>query len=115
MKGGPALHWLARYKVALGIAEAIEYLHNGTERCVVHRDIKPSNILLSSKKMPKVRKLNKFIFLIYLSSKLAILKFIVIFVQLCDFGLASWTPAPSMPFLCRTVKGTFGYDFYNSI
>ncbi|KAI3462606.1 hypothetical protein Pfo_019269 [Paulownia fortunei] len=81
VKGGPALAWSARYKVAMGIAEAIEYLHNGTERCVVHRDIKPSNILLSSKKMPK----------------------------LCDFGLASWTPAPSIPFLCKTVKGTFGY------
>ncbi|KAL0431389.1 UNVERIFIED_CONTAM: Proline-rich receptor-like protein kinase PERK13 [Sesamum radiatum] len=81
VKGGPALPWSSRYKVALGIAEAIEYLHNGTERCVVHRDIKPSNILLSSKKTPK----------------------------LCDFGLASWTPAPSIPFLCKTVKGTFGY------
>ncbi|GFP78833.1 proline-rich receptor-like protein kinase perk13 [Phtheirospermum japonicum] len=80
-KNGPSLAWSARYKVAVGIAEAIEYLHNGTERCVVHRDIKPSNILLSSKKTPK----------------------------LCDFGLASWTPAPSIPFLCKTVKGTFGY------
>jgi len=43
-----------RYKVAVGIAEAIAYLHNGTERCIVHRDIKPSNILLSSKGRPKV-------------------------------------------------------------
>lgn len=55
-KGGPALPWSARYKVAVGIAESIGYLHNGTERCVVHRDIKPSNILLSSKKTPKVVK-----------------------------------------------------------
>ncbi|XP_010450541.1 PREDICTED: serine/threonine-protein kinase CDL1-like [Camelina sativa] len=75
------LPWSARYKVALGIADAIAYLHNGTEQCVVHRDIKPSNILLSSKKIPK----------------------------LCDFGLATWTAAPSVPFLCKTVKGTFGY------
>ncbi|KAK6125411.1 hypothetical protein DH2020_040838 [Rehmannia glutinosa] len=29
--------------------------------------------------------------------------------KLCDFGLATWTPAPSVPFLCKTVKGTFGY------
>ncbi|XP_010274711.1 PREDICTED: serine/threonine-protein kinase BIK1-like [Nelumbo nucifera] len=78
---GPSLQWSARFKVATGVAEAIAYLHNGTERCVVHRDIKPSNILLSSKKTPK----------------------------LCDFGLATWTPAPSVPFLCKTVKGTFGY------
>ncbi|OMO55527.1 hypothetical protein CCACVL1_27206 [Corchorus capsularis] len=82
VKGRPStLPWSVRYKVALGIAEAVGYLHNGTERCVVHRDIKPSNILLSSKKTPK----------------------------LCDFGLATWTSAPSIPFLCKTVKGTFGY------
>ncbi|KAL3526970.1 hypothetical protein ACH5RR_011626 [Cinchona calisaya] len=81
VKGGPALRWSARYRIAAGIAEAISYLHNGAERCIVHRDIKPSNILLSSRKTPK----------------------------LCDFGLATWTPAPSVPFLCKTVKGTFGY------
>ncbi|XP_061946938.1 probable serine/threonine-protein kinase PBL7 [Populus nigra] len=81
VKGSSGLSWSVRYKVALGIAQAIAYLHNGTERCVVHRDIKPSNILLSSKKIPK----------------------------LCDFGLATWTSAPSVPFLCKTVKGTFGY------
>ncbi|XP_010261963.1 PREDICTED: serine/threonine-protein kinase CDL1 [Nelumbo nucifera] len=81
IKGRPSLSWPARFKVATGIAEAIAYLHNGTERCVIHRDIKPSNILLSSKQTPK----------------------------LCDFGLATWTAAPSMPFLCKTVKGTFGY------
>ncbi|KAK9271952.1 hypothetical protein L1049_002319 [Liquidambar formosana] len=81
VKGCSSLPWSVRYKVAIGIAEAIAYLHNGTERCVVHRDIKPSNILLSSKKTPK----------------------------LCDFGLATWTSAPSVPFLCKTVKGTFGY------
>uniref|UniRef100_A0A6N2LEI8 Protein kinase domain-containing protein n=1 Tax=Salix viminalis TaxID=40686 RepID=A0A6N2LEI8_SALVM len=80
VKGSSGLPWSVRYKVALGIAQAIAYLHNGTERCVVHRDIKPSNILLSSKKVPK----------------------------LCDFGLATWTSAPSVPFLCKTVKGTFG-------
>uniref|UniRef100_A0A1J3CKU6 Proline-rich receptor-like protein kinase PERK13 n=1 Tax=Noccaea caerulescens TaxID=107243 RepID=A0A1J3CKU6_NOCCA len=81
VKSAFGLPWTSRYKVALGIADAIAYLHNGTEQCVVHRDIKPSNILLSSKKIPK----------------------------LCDFGLATWTAAPSVPFLCKTVKGTFGY------
>ncbi|KAK7276263.1 hypothetical protein RIF29_17401 [Crotalaria pallida] len=80
-KGCSSLPWSVRYKVAIGIAEAVAYLHNGTERCVVHRDIKPSNILLSSKKIP----------------------------MLCDFGLATWTSAPSVPFLCKAAKGTFGY------
>jgi serine/threonine protein kinase len=32
---------------------------------------------------------------------------------LCDFGLATWTSAPSVPFLCKTVKGTFGYEKRN--
>ncbi|GAA0168254.1 hypothetical protein LIER_23011 [Lithospermum erythrorhizon] len=54
-RGVRGLSWSARYKIAIGIAEAISYLHNGTDRCVVHRDIKPSNILLSSKKMPKAK------------------------------------------------------------
>lgn len=54
-KRRPILDWSMRYRVAVGISEAVEYLHNGTERCVVHRDIKPSNILLSSKKKAKVR------------------------------------------------------------
>ncbi|KAJ0830323.1 putative protein kinase RLK-Pelle-RLCK-VI family [Helianthus annuus] len=79
--GRSKLPWSVRYKVAIGVAEAVRYLHNGSERCVVHRDIKPSNILLSSRKSPK----------------------------LCDFGLATWTSASSVPFLCKTVKGTFGY------
>ncbi|RZB72799.1 putative receptor-like serine/threonine-protein kinase isoform C [Glycine soja] len=55
-KGSSPLPWPVRYKVAIGIAEAVAYLHSGTERCVVHRDIKPSNILLSSRKTPKVRR-----------------------------------------------------------
>ena len=55
VKGNSLLPWSVRFKVAIGIAEAVAYLHYGTERCVVHRDIKPSNILLSSKKIPKVR------------------------------------------------------------
>ncbi len=36
-----------RYKVAVGICEALEYLHNGSPRSVIHRDVKSSNILLS--------------------------------------------------------------------
>ncbi|URE39503.1 proline-rich receptor-like protein kinase [Musa troglodytarum] len=78
---GKVLSWEVRYKVAMGIAHAVEYLHFGADRCVIHRDIKPSNILLTSNKAP----------------------------MLCDFGLATWTHGPSVPFLCKSVKGTFGY------
>nr|XP_043633404.1 L-type lectin-domain containing receptor kinase IX.1-like [Erigeron canadensis] len=37
-----------RYKIALGIASAVLYLHEEWEQCVVHRDIKSSNIMLDS-------------------------------------------------------------------
>lgn len=62
LNGGPVLSWSARCRISTGIAEAIQYLRNGTERCIVHRDIKPSNILVSFKKTPKVMK-NLVIFL----------------------------------------------------
>ena len=52
--GTTLLPWAARWKVTVGLAKAVEYLHQGTDRCIIHRDIKPSNILLSSNKNPKV-------------------------------------------------------------
>lgn len=42
------LPWQARYRVAVGLASAILYLHEECEQCVVHRDIKPSNVMLDS-------------------------------------------------------------------
>ncbi|GMN34203.1 hypothetical protein TIFTF001_004562 [Ficus carica] len=42
------LTWSTRYKISLGLASALLYLHEEWERCVVHRDIKSSNIMLDS-------------------------------------------------------------------
>lgn len=44
----PLLTWTIRYKIALGLASALLYLHEEWEQCVVHRDIKSSNIMLDS-------------------------------------------------------------------
>ncbi|TMW84443.1 hypothetical protein EJD97_025189 [Solanum chilense] len=38
--------WLTRYKIALGVAHGICYLHHDCDPVIVHRDLKPSNILL---------------------------------------------------------------------
>jgi serine/threonine protein kinase len=48
------LGWGVRYKVAVGIRKALEYLHNGSPRSVIHRDVKSSSILLSHDFRPQV-------------------------------------------------------------
>nr|TKW29514.1 hypothetical protein SEVIR_3G400200v2 [Setaria viridis] len=42
------LAWPARYAAALGVGDALLYLHQETERRVVHRDVKPSNVMLDA-------------------------------------------------------------------
>lgn len=43
-----SLPWDVRYRVALGLASALNYLHEGLEQCVLHRDIKAANVLLDT-------------------------------------------------------------------
>ncbi|KAG8046480.1 hypothetical protein GUJ93_ZPchr0008g11742 [Zizania palustris] len=38
--------WAARYKIAVGVAQGVSYLHHDCLPAVAHRDLKPSNILL---------------------------------------------------------------------
>ncbi|XP_022772340.1 probable receptor-like serine/threonine-protein kinase At5g57670 isoform X2 [Durio zibethinus] len=76
-----AFGWTERYKVALGVAEALDYLHTNSEHPVIHRDVKSSNILLSNDFEP----------------------------QLSDFGLAKWASTSSSHITCTDVAGTFGY------
>ncbi|KAL4346799.1 hypothetical protein GQ457_17G003880 [Hibiscus cannabinus] len=40
------LTWDKRYKIAMGLASALFYLHEQCDQCVLHRDIKSSNVLL---------------------------------------------------------------------
>ncbi|KAH7566798.1 hypothetical protein JRO89_XS08G0236900 [Xanthoceras sorbifolium] len=47
-KGKLMLTWAVRYKIAIGLASALLYLHEEWEQCVVHRDIKSSNVMLDS-------------------------------------------------------------------
>lgn len=76
------LDWNIRYKVALGTARGLLYLHEGCQRRIIHRDIKASNILLTENFDP----------------------------QISDFGLAKWLPEPwTHLILTAAIEGTFGY------
>ncbi|KAH9612831.1 hypothetical protein KSS87_021564 [Heliosperma pusillum] len=73
--------WEKRYKVAVGVAEALDCLHNRDSDSVIHRDVKSSNILLSAEYEP----------------------------QLADFGLATRVSSVSSHLISTDVAGTFGY------
>ncbi|KAG0480530.1 hypothetical protein HPP92_011388 [Vanilla planifolia] len=80
------LGWAERYKIAVGVAEALNYLHNSSEtQCVIHRDVKSSNILLSDDFEP----------------------------QLSDFGLARLASSSLQSddgiMDCSNLAGTVGY------
>lgn len=50
----PLLDWNIRYRIALGVARAVAYLHEECLEWVLHCDIKPENILLEDDFCPKV-------------------------------------------------------------
>ncbi|MCL7029640.1 hypothetical protein MKW94_012923 [Papaver nudicaule] len=75
------LEWNIRYKVAVGVAEGLNYLHKGCHRRIIHRDIKASNILLTQDYEP----------------------------QISDFGLAKWLPEQWTHHIVYPIEGTFGY------
>ncbi|KAK6154149.1 hypothetical protein DH2020_013788 [Rehmannia glutinosa] len=75
-----SMEWKIRYKVAVGIAEGLQYLHCDCQRRIIHRDITASNILLSEDYE----------------------------AQISDFGLAKWLPEKWLHHVVSPIEGTFG-------
>ncbi|OQU84040.1 cysteine-rich receptor-like protein kinase 15 isoform X2 [Sorghum bicolor] len=48
---GSQLHWTSRFRIILGLAQGLQYLH---EEHIVHMNVKPANVLLDSDMNPKI-------------------------------------------------------------
>ena len=48
------LGWHSRYKIAVGVAKGLAYLHHECLEWIVHCDVKPENILLDAELEPKI-------------------------------------------------------------
>ncbi|KAM3393936.1 hypothetical protein P3S68_002937 [Capsicum galapagoense] len=48
------LDWPTRYRICLGLAEGLAFLHEGSKQEIIHGDIKPANILLDDDLNPKI-------------------------------------------------------------
>ncbi|KAG5229598.1 glycerophosphodiester phosphodiesterase protein kinase domain-containing GDPDL [Salix suchowensis] len=75
------LSWERLQDIALGIAQGIEYLHQGCDQRILHFDIKPHNILLDNNFSPKIS----------------------------DFGLAKLCSKDQSAVSMTTARGTLGY------
>ncbi|KAI8005579.1 Rust resistance kinase Lr10 [Camellia lanceoleosa] len=76
-----SLGWERLQGIALGIAEGIEYLHQGCDQRILHFDIKPHNILLDHNFNPKIS----------------------------DFGLAKLCSKEQSAVSMTVARGTVGY------
>ncbi|XP_078164616.1 putative receptor protein kinase ZmPK1 [Carex rostrata] len=75
------LQWRQRFKIALGAAKGLAYLHHECLEWIIHCDVKPENILLARDFEPKIS----------------------------DFGLAKLSKRDGPGFNTSEMRGTMGY------
>ncbi|XP_055825631.1 leucine-rich repeat receptor-like serine/threonine/tyrosine-protein kinase SOBIR1 [Solanum dulcamara] len=80
-EGTQELDWLARHRIATGIAAGLEYLHINHTQHIIHRDLKPGNVLLDDDMEARI----------------------------ADFGLAKAVPDAHTHITTSNVAGTIGY------
>ncbi|KAK4766743.1 hypothetical protein SAY87_008385 [Trapa incisa] len=79
--GGNHLRWNDVFRIALGVAKGLAYLHHECLEWVIHCDVKPENILLDSEFEPKI----------------------------ADFGLAKLLQRENVSSEFSMIRGTKGY------
>ncbi|KAE8777617.1 putative serine/threonine-protein kinase receptor [Hordeum vulgare] len=52
--GGACPSWGDRYRIMIGVARGLAYLHDGCRERIIHCDIKPENILLDEDMSPRI-------------------------------------------------------------
>ncbi|KAL1568327.1 Leucine-rich repeat receptor-like serine/threonine/tyrosine-protein kinase sobir1 [Salvia divinorum] len=80
-RGERELDWPARYKIVMGIASGLEYLHMNHTPRIIHRDLKPANVLLDDEMEARI----------------------------ADFGLAKSVPDANTHMSTSNIAGTAGY------
>ncbi|GMH21513.1 hypothetical protein Nepgr_023355 [Nepenthes gracilis] len=80
-EGTREFEWLARHRIAVGVAAGLEYLHFSNEPKIIHRDLKPANILIDDNMEPRIS----------------------------DFGLAKAMPDTKTHITTSVIAGTLGY------
>ncbi|XP_057787124.1 leucine-rich repeat receptor-like serine/threonine/tyrosine-protein kinase SOBIR1 [Salvia miltiorrhiza] len=80
-RGERELEWAARYKIIMGIAAGLEYLHMNHTPRIIHRDLKPANVLLDDEMEARI----------------------------ADFGLAKSVPDANTHVSTSNIAGTAGY------
>ena len=101
--------WKVRFKVAVGVAEGLQYLHHDCHRRIIHRDIKASNILLTKNYEAQVLLSSVDFYVYFLASFKCGLKITSYCnMQISDFGLAKWLPEKWTHHVVFPIEGTFG-------